>query len=207
MDPIQKINEDTNLAKLHQNALGFAMPPFVPFRTFVSVQEGVEVESSAELKSRLESGLVENTNWIVPLTFQKLTFVENGKETTLDSFKFPLDPIISLSSKNIITRRYVNKSKTRGSIKERWSQDDWEITISGVIIAAKEVYPKATLKALRDFCDAPKSVDVLCDLLNEMDIYHLSIESVDFPFTKGIGNQAFVIKAYSDGDYDLLIKN
>ena len=132
MDPIKAINEATNIALEHQNALGFSMPPLIPFKTFVSVQEGNEVESSAELKSRLESGLVENTNWIVPLTFQKLTFIENGKETTLDDFKFPLDPIISLASKNIITRRYVNKTKTRGSIKERWSQDDWEITISGV---------------------------------------------------------------------------
>lgn len=198
IDPVRDINEATNIALTAQNTLGFALPPVIPFKDMVVVRRTQDVEGSAELQNRLASGLVENTNWIVPLTF---------KAVGLDDFKFPIDPIISLSSKNIITRRYVNKSKTRGSIKERWSQDDWEITISGVIVAAKEVFPIETVKALRKYCDAPKSVEVVCELFNEMDILRIAIESIDFPFTKGVENQAFVIKAYSDGDYDLLIKN
>ena len=99
----------------------------------------------------------------------------------------------------------MNKSQLRGSIKERWSQDDWEITISGVIISANGEYPVNTLKALRDFCNVPESVDVICPLFNEMDVQRIAIESIDFPFTKGVENQAFVIKAYSDSTYTLLI--
>lgn len=196
MDPIRDINEATNIALESQMALGFAMPPFIPFRTSVVVKGSDDVEGSAELNNRLQSGLVENTNWIVPLTF---------KADTLEDFKFPLDPIISLSSKNIIIRRYVNKSKTRGSIKERWSQDDWDITISGMIIEADEDARNNIINQLRSFCDIPKSVDVICDLLNRMDIQRIAIEGIDFPFTKGIENQAFSIKAYSDETYTLLI--
>jgi len=196
MDPIKAINEATNIALEYQNALGFAMPPFIPFRQTVTIKSSQNVEASSELSRRLKSGLVENTNWIVPLTFRAVG---------LDDFKFPLDPIISISSKNLITRRYVNKSQMRGSIKERWSQDDWEITISGVIISANGEYPVNTLKALRDFCNVPESVDVICPLFNEMDVQRIAIESIDFPFTKGVENQAFVIKAYSDSTYTLLI--
>jgi len=195
-DPIRDINEATNIALIAQNALGFAMPPFIPFRDTVIVKGSEDVEASAELISRLESGLVENTNWIVPLTFRAVG---------LDDFKFPLDPIISISSKNIITRRYVNKSKTRGSIKERWSQDDWEISITGIVISANGEFPVNTIKALRAFCDVAESVDVVCDLFNQMDIQRIAIESIEFPFTKGVENQAFIIKAYSDETYTLLI--
>lgn len=194
-DPIKDINEATNIALENQNALGFAMPPFIPFKDIVTVKNAEQIDADANLKSRLQRGLVENTNWIVPLTF---------KATGLDDFKFPLDPIISLSSKNIIIRRYVNKSGIRGSIKERWSQDDWEISISGVVISANGKYPEATVEAISKFCDIAESVDVECILLNKMNIHQISIESLEFPFTKGIENQAFVIKAYSDDIYPLL---
>ncbi len=195
-DPIRDINEATNIALHAQNALGFALPPFIPFKTLVTVKSSEDVEGSAELNSRLQSGLVENTNWIVPLTFRAVG---------LTDFKFPLDPIISISSKNIIIRRYVNKSKTRGSIKERWSQDDWEVTISGIIIEADEDARNTNINQLRSFCDVAESVEVICDLFNKLDIQKIAIESIDFPFTKGVENQAFIIKAYSDETYTLLI--
>jgi len=119
-------------------------------------------------------------------------------------FDFPVDPIISLSSKNIITRRYVNKSGMRGTIKERWSQDDWDITISGVIIEPDADAMKNILLELRKYCESPKSVDVKCMVLSATDITKISIESLDLPFTKGVENQTFVIKAYSDNEYTLL---
>jgi hypothetical protein len=183
MDPIRDIHEATNIALHAQNALGYNLLNLIPYD---------------KLSSELRAGLMENTNWIVPLT---LTFAG------LADYTFPLDPIISISSKNIIVRRFVNKTSMRGSIKERWSQDDWEVTISGVLVSATGNYPVANLEALRAYCNAETSVEVTCDLLNSMGIYKIAIESYDFPFTKGVENQAFVIKAYSDGDYDLLIKN
>ena len=49
----------------------------------------------------------------------------------LDSYAFPIDPFISVSFKNIITRRSVAKGDKRGTVKERWTEDDAEINISG----------------------------------------------------------------------------
>ena len=195
IDPIKDINEATNIALHAQNALGFALPPFIPFRDIVRVKKSQSVEASEELKSQLSLGFVENTNWQVPLMFQLAGQID---------FDFPVDPIISLSSKNIITRRYVNKSGMRGTIKERWSQDDWDITISGVIIEPDADAMKNILLELRKYCESPKSVDVKCMVLSATDITKISIESLDLPFTKGVENQTFVIKAYSDNEYTLL---
>ena len=197
-DPIRDLNEATNIALIAQNALGFAMPPFIPFRDTVIVRGSEDVEASAELTSRIQSGFVENTNWVVPLSFQI-----DG----LTDFDFPVDPIISLSSKNIITRRYVNKSTKRGSIKEHWSQDDWEITITGIIIEPDPDFMDTILLDLRKYLNSSKSISVKCPVFNQMDILRIAIETYDFPFTKGVENQAFIIKAFSDEDYDLLIKN
>lgn len=179
-----------------QNALGFAIPPFLPFRNMVRVQHSDLVDASAEMQAALAAGLVENTNWIAPLTFKL--------DGELD-FRFPFDPIISLSSKNIITRRYVNKSGMRGSIKEHWSQDDWEITIQGVMIQEDETLRNVKMTQLRQYLNHAGSINVVCDVLNGLDIYRIAVESYDFPFTKGVENQTFVIKGYSDSDYDLLI--
>jgi hypothetical protein len=197
MGPIEYINEITNVGKFSQSALGFAFPPIIPLKTVVVVKEAQDKDADEELQRRLKSGLVENTNWIVPLTF---------RTTDLGDFKLPLDPVIALSGKNIITRRYVNKSKTRGTIKERWSEDDWEISITGVIIEENEELRLKHIGKLRSFCEYAGTVEVICPLFNEMDITRIVIESYDFPFTRGIENQAFIIKAYSDESYTLLIE-
>jgi hypothetical protein len=58
---------------------------------------------------------------------------------------------------------------------------------------------------LREYLEAAESVHIVCDLLNNVfEITRIAIESYDFPFTKGIENQAFTIKAYSDDNYQLL---
>ena len=209
MDPIKFINDATSLSLVTQQAIGFSMPPIIPLKDTVTVKDAKQIEANAELKARLQSGLVENTNWIVPLTFQSVTFKDplTGADITLKDFKFPFDPVVSFSSKNIITRRYVSKGTKRGSIKEYWKPDDWEISITGVIIEEDAILKLGYLKQLRDFCNAPLSIPIVCDLFNEMDIHNIAIENYDFPFTKGVENQVFILKGYSDDTYTLLTKN
>ena len=209
IDPIKYINDATSLSLQTQQAIGFSMPPIIPLRTTVTVKDAKQIEASAELKERLQSGLVENTNWIVPLTLKSVTFKDplSGANTTLNDFKLPFDPVVSFSSKNIIARRYVSKGSNRGTIKEHWKPDDWEITITGVIIEENATLKTGYLNQLRDFCNAPLSIPIVCDLFNEMDIHNIAIESYDFPFTKGVENQVFILKGYSDETYTLLTKN
>lgn len=120
-------------------------------------------------------------------------------------FTFPIDPIITLGFKNVITRRTVSKGDKRGSVKERWSEDDVDITISGVFISSDESYP-AEVDQLRKFFMKKKSVNVTCTLLNNLNIQQIAIESYNLPFTKGTRNQAYEIKAYSDEPFQLLIE-
>ena len=95
----------------------------------------------------------------------------------------------------------------RGSIKETWSQDDYEITISGILQGEDLFKDKDTghIATLRKYLEAQEAIHITCDLLNNVfDIQRICIESYDFPFTKGLENQAFTIKAYSDDNYQLL---
>ena len=121
-------------------------------------------------------------------------------------FTFPVEPLVSISGKNIITRRTVAKSKEKGSIKERWSQDDYDITIQGIMTEAdEEKYPKGYIKSLLDLFNERQAVEVDQEILFIFGIKCLAIESASFPHTKGLGNQNFEIKAYSDTPMELLI--
>lgn len=132
-----------------------------------------------------------------PLTF---------KAPGLKPFQFPIDPFISVSFKNIITRRSVAKGDKRGTVKERWTEDDAEINISGVLIADDDHYPDDVF-TLQKYFETRQAIGAECRVLNDLGITSIVIESFDLPFTKGVENQAFTIKAYSDDVFNLLIEN
>jgi len=127
------------------------------------------------------------------------------KADGLDEFTFPIDPFINIGLKNIITRRTVAKGKNRGTVKERWTEDDADISISGVFINPDhKSYPKE-VALLQKYFQQHKAIGVTCPLLNDKGIYYIAIESLDFNHTKGIENQSFDIKAYSDDVFKLLV--
>jgi hypothetical protein len=201
MDPIREINERTNLALKITNALGYNMPSAFLFGKSVVVDPALNTSDYNEDKFQAQYGKnFESTLFLVPVRLRLISESADG------GFQLPLDPLISVSGKNIIRRRYVAKSKMRGSIKETWSQDDYEITIAGLLQNNED--PDCVnweMFRLRDYLEAPESVHIVCDLLNNVfEITRIAIESYDFPFTKGMENQAFTIKAYSDDNYQLL---
>lgn len=136
------------------------------------------------------------------------------------NYLLPYEPMINISGKNTIVRRNVAKAKSTqkdgvslgGTIKERWTQDDYEITITGVLIGSlltgkvDDCYPIKDFQRLRDFMTAPKSLKVFCEPLQLLGINQIVIEEFSFPFTKGENVQAYEIRAYSDFDYKLLLK-
>lgn len=131
-----------------------------------------------------------------------LTLRSNGLE-----FKLPIDPLVSVSTKYNIVKRNVQKQGTmRGTIKEYWNQDDYQITIAGILIAEDTEQLQDYQKLLHEICDSPNAIDVECEMLNStFDVLKIVVESVDFPFTKGLCNQQFTIKALSDESHSLLI--
>jgi hypothetical protein len=176
-------------------ALGFNLPPFWLNRpvTVLGVDKDSDFDDPAEYLGNLYQDSV------------RLRY-----EDDLEWWTLPLDPVISISGKNIIVRRDVLKKNNedlgvRGSIKEIWSQDDYEVNIAGVLIGKDEL-PEFQLRKLRDFCESRRIVEVESKLFSIFNINRLAIEEYSFPFTKGIENQMYTIKAYSDDVFDLIIK-
>lgn len=178
--------------------------PFLPFKESTEIKEA-ESDYDAELWQADKPTPKEEQ-------FFPLTFEIDGQQYLL-----PYEPMISINGKNTIIRRKIAKAKTKGgdkiggSVKERWSQDDYEITITGVLIGSlitgsvKECFPISDFVKLKDIMTAPKSLVVYCEPLNLLGINKIVIEDFSFPFTKGENVQAYEIKAYSDHDYKLLL--
>ena len=204
INPVDFIHEETNLAKHMTSALGYAQPMVLPFGKDITViaNKRIEIVSQSELKS------TEGLSNLGDNFFQcEMSFMTGEKNEEV--WKLPVDPLVSVNGKNVIKRRYVAKSNAkenrRGSIKECWSQDDYEITIAGVLIAEDNASLVELMKKLREICDKDEAVKVVCKYVNDsFGINYIAIESYDFPFTKGLENQSFTIKAYSDDSYKLL---
>lgn len=134
---------------------------------------------------------------VLPLSFR---LDKAGAEEWL----FPYEPMISITGKNIIAKRYVSKGRIRGSIKERWTQDDYDVRIEGVLMTQDGTYPEADVARLRSFCEASQVI-ATSPLLEVFGIARLVIESWDIPFTSGQANQNYSLSCVSDDIYKLLL--
>lgn len=156
----------------------------------------VETMSDAELEDVVRTNAT-GVPMVLPLRFQ---LEESGAQEWL----FPMEPMISVNGQNILVRRNVSKGKIRGSIKERWTQDDYSVRIEGILMGMDGKYPEADVAKLRSFCEAGH-VKALNPLLEIFGISQLAIERWDIPFTSGTINQNYTIQAYSDDIYKLLL--
>ena len=156
----------------------------------------VETMSDAELEDVVRTNAT-GVPMVLPLRFQ---LEESGAQEWL----FPMEPMISVNGQNILVRRNVSKGKIRGSIKERWTQDDYSVRIEGILMGMDGKYPEADVAKLRSFCEAGH-VKALNPLLEIFGISQLAIESWDISFTSGTINHNYTIQAYSDDIYKLLL--
>lgn len=202
------------LQNMALRALGLTkMPPYWLFREnnvlgknlgYLSAAKTISDSSEFNVETMTDEELedVVRTNargipMVLPLRFQ---LEESGSEEWL----FPLEPMISLNGQNILTRRHVSKGTIKGSIKERWTQDDYTVRIEGLLMGEDGKYPEEDVSRLRAFCEAGH-VKALNPLLEIFGISQLAIESWDIPFTSGTANQNYSIQAYSDDIYKLLL--
>ena len=202
------------LQNMALRALGLTkMPPYWLFREnnvfgknlgYLSAAKTIPDSSEFNVENMTDEELedVVRTNargipMVLPLRFQ---LEESGSQEWL----FPLEPMISLNGQNILTRRHVSKGSIKGSIKERWTQDDYTVRIEGLLMGEDGKYPEEDVSRLKAFCEAGH-VKALNPLLEIFGISQLAIESWDIPFTSGSVNQNYTIQAYSDDIYKLLL--
>ncbi|PWN62310.1 DUF6046 domain-containing protein [Chryseobacterium oncorhynchi] len=137
-------------------------------------------------------------------------------QTTKDEnpWLLPWEPYIDIQSNVRLAERYIAKAGTNqiGSIKERWSLDDYDITISGAfygpIMRGKpaETYPIKDMERLKKYLMSAEAIQVFCEPFQILGISRIAITNMSFPFTKGEYVQAYQIRAKSDFPYDLIYK-
>lgn len=192
------------LGNIAARTIGLKVPPYWLFnQPVVTRQDPSEYDELMMLEETELEDMVRTNALGVPMRFPlEISLV--GQE---DWWLVPIEPLITLTGRNIIVRRQVSKGKIRGSIKERWTQDDYQVKIEGALMDLKrDDYPRDDVQKLRNFCEAAK-LKVRCPLFEIFSINQIVVESYDFPFTKGIQNQQYTINAYSDDTYKLLLKN
>lgn len=182
--------------------IGGKVPPYWLFRK----GELSEVDSAeyAEIKRLSDEQLADvvRTNALgVPMQMPVRLKLE---EPDAEEWLLPIEPMLSVTGQNIITRRRVNKGRVKGSIKERWTEDDYSITIEGILMGTDGNYPSSDVAKLRKLCEAGR-VFILNPLLEIFGISHIVIEKWDIPFTSGNENQNYTLSGYSDDIYKLLL--
>lgn len=175
--------------------------PFLPIRN----ETGISTEPNQQTDGDIwmNDPVIPEDRQFFPFSFKK--------ETEENYYLLPWEPLINISVRNIVAKRYVAKSGSKfiGTIKERFATDDFEITITGAFYGQSMVgkypdtYPREDMERLRDYLLTPKRLQVKSEPLQILGINYLVIEEVNFPFTKGENVQAYEIKAVSDFDWSL----
>ena len=173
-------------------------PPFLFNHPRVSLPEGEYPDVDRPL-SEEELEEVQTNALGLPMQFP-LSFALEGAEPWL----LPQEPMITITGQHILAKRQVAKGKIRGSIKERWTLDDYSIRIEGVIIGVDGRYPKAEVQRLKEYLEAAK-VSAYCPIFELFGITRIVFESWEFPHTSGEANQNYSIQALSDDTYKLLL--
>lgn len=173
-------------------------PPLLFNHPRVSLPEGEHPDVDRPL-SEEELEEVQTNALGLPMQFP-LSFALEGAEPWL----LPQEPMITITGQHILAKRQVAKGKIRGSIKERWTLDDYSIRIEGVIIGVDGRYPKAEVQRLKEYLEAAK-VSAYCPIFELFGITRIVFESWEFPHTSGEANQNYSIQALSDDTYKLLL--
>lgn len=176
--------------------------PFLPIRNEIGISES---------SFQHDGELWKNDDPNYDNQFFKFS-LKKESETESQFYTLPWEPLISINARNIISKRYVAKAGTlmRGTIKERFGTDDFDITITGALYGKSmvgsyaESYPREDMERLREFLTSGERFKVECEPLQILGVNYIVIEEVNFPFTKGNDVQAYEIKAISDDDWTLL---
>lgn len=178
------------------------MPPYFMFNDVKIAEVPAGKYSDIDLMDDGELEELVKTNALgVPMVFPLQMRIGGGDWWTL-----PMEPLITVNGTNVIIKKQISKGNVRGSIKERWTQGDYQLSIEGALINLQgDDYPWDDVRRLKEHCEAA-SVEVACPLLEAFSINRIVIEDYSFPFTSGRQSQAYRIAASSDDIYKLLLK-
>ena len=175
-------------------------PPYGLFNPPAIAGETPYMDSIAGMSDEQLADLLATNAKGIPMVFPLYFAVEGGPWWML-----PYEPQVTIQGSNVLVKKQVQKGAVRGTIKERWAQGDFSITINGILIGEEGQYPEDDVKQLRSFCEAGK-VLVKSPQMELFSINQIVVEDWNIPFTAGQANQAYTINAVSDDIYKLLLR-
>lgn len=141
-----------------------------------------------------------------PYIYEKMILPLSLRRADGSWWQFPIEPLITISGANKIIKRNVAKATKRGTIKERWAEDDIKVSIQGSFVHPdKKTYPSDDVTNLSNIIAQKTVIEVQNELLQLLNISQIVIESYQLPFSKGENVQNYLIDAISDDSYDLFI--
>ncbi|MCY4418875.1 MAG: DUF6046 domain-containing protein [Cytophagales bacterium] len=186
--------DSQKISSLYQTVFGYVGPPFPGVLT-----RGNSRDFATQLKDRIPFFPTERNAQGLILEGS----VALRRDTREEWYTLPIEPMLSLSGGQHIIRRNT-LGQQENTIKERWSQHDYELLLRGVIIGEEEAYPEEDVKRLRKIVEHEGSLHIMSQFTSAFGIRELAIYKTHFPHTPGIQNQAYEIRAYSDSsDYQL----
>ena len=190
------IGNDFDIAEIYSQLYGYVSPPFPAGGNLEGLIPNNPLDTLQTVFDSQTEKTVLGVEMVMPLTLSI---------PDLD-FKLQVEPIISISGANKIKRRYPSASNNGGSIKERWSSDDYTVRIKGVLIDFENnIYPASEVKKLRRILEYKGNVKVLNPLLTIFGIEQISINAFAIPNTTGLSIQQYSINAYSDQLFNALL--
>ena len=175
-------------------------PPYGLFNPPAIAGETPYMDSIAGMSDDQLADLLATNAKGIPMVFPLYFAVEGGPWWML-----PYEPHVTIQGSNVLVKKQVQKGAVRGTIKERWAQGDFSLTISGILIGEDGQYPEDDVKKLRSYCEAGKIL-VKSPQMELFSITQIVVEDWSIPFTAGQANQAYTINAVSDDIYKLLLR-
>lgn len=184
-------------------ATRLVVPPYLPARK--SVVPPLDPKGYPDLEAireEEEKDVLRYNVLGIPMVFPlSLRLPKAGESEWL----LPYEPMITITGKQIIARRQVIKGKSRGSVKERWTLDDYSVKIEGILMGEGGRYPEEDMRRLRRYCEAGEVI-ASSPLLELFGISRLVFEGWEMPHTAGEANQNYSLSCLSDDTYKLLLK-
>lgn len=176
------------------------LPPYWLFNPQAPAGAAPDMDPIADLSDEQLADLIVNNAKGIPMVFPLYLAVEGGPWWLL-----PYEPQVTIQGTNVLVKKQVQKGAVRGTIKERWAQGDYSLSISGILMGENGQYPAEDVKKLRSFCEAGKIL-VKSPQMELFSITQIVVEDWSIPFTSGQANQAYNISAVSDDIYKLLLR-
>lgn len=172
-------------------------------QVYLSELEAAQTADGGQLAAVDELELLEQDEAVAvsalghPITTQVLLRKANGEELDL-----PHAPMVDVAAqKTIVSTPLTGRA---GTVKELISLQDYRVTIRGFLIRPDKRYPLAETRELNAWFKHNEALEVVSEILNELGIYNLVVESLDLPDPEEWMNfQAYTLSCLSDEPLEL----